>query len=398
MFERFKIGIFLVMFVIFASKTSLSVKSNWTMITIVKNILFNPSRGSIHSPGGSQIHTGLDANGCPVVLPAPDSIPDPIRRWKWGLIANWCLGVDGADTYWNTPLQRALLARSLYYSAKLGNISAYDERMIFLRMGGCQSAEECFFLGRILMEQGKILAAISYLEHSIIEPVLWSTQYVFDDEKVQDIFSLFNVHMNLARSFLLLEQLDRARDVYHRAVDLKPQSDVAWRELGWVYYKSTKSLEPALTYFLRAVELNESAQNWFAIADLYSLTNSLDRALYYADLGGEFGAPATAELVKARAYLRASQPARALDSAYKALELGAVKADTFVILGEVYLELGQWNDAVKSYQQAMLLKPEAWEILCRLAHVYQLAKQDLDAEREFLRARQLDPTGKGCLR
>lgn len=397
MLERFKMGVLLGMFVVFAFNTSLSAKSNWVMVTMVKNVLLCSPQG-IQPADGSYAHTGLDVGGCSLIFPAIDSISDPIHRWKWGLIAWRCLGTDGAAVYWNTPLQRALLSRSLYYDAKLGNVSAHDDRITFLRSSNCQSAEECFFLGRMLMEQGNILSAISYLEQAIVEISLWSSQSGFGAERVDDDFSFFNVYVNLARSFLALGHLGRAQEAYLHAVNLNRQNDMVLRELGWTYYKSTKQLEPALTFFLHAAEHTKSAQNWFAIAELYSLTGSLDRALYYADLGAKFGAPASAELVRARAYLRAGHLVLALDSAHKALQLGAIKSDTFVILGEAYLELGQWNEAIKYYQQAISLKPKSWEILCRLARAYQLAKQDPNAEQEFLRARQLDPAGKGCPR
>jgi tetratricopeptide (TPR) repeat protein len=67
----------------------------------------------------------------------------------------------------------------------------------------------------------------------------------------------------------------KAIEYYHEAVKAEPELAMAWRNLGWGYYRHYKNYEKAISYYEKAVELNDQLAIFYAELDkLYELNNS----------------------------------------------------------------------------------------------------------------------------
>lgn len=154
---------------------------------------------------------------------------------------------------------------------------------------------------------------------------------------------------------------ENGRTLFQRAIQLNPDNEMAWLNLGLDY--------------------ENQARNDLAIKDFTEATTLNDRF----DLGW-------LSLGKARALIKDYPGAvDALQRAVSATWFSGDKAPIYIDLGDVYSDLGQYDEAIASYQNSLDLDTNQPGAQTKLGQTYVLIGQTNQAAAAFQTAITLDP-------
>lgn len=146
---------------------------------------------------------------------------------------------------------------------------------------------------------------------------------VADLPDIKDALPYFNDYSD-AQGLARDGELQRAAELFQRAVDALPNFFQAWYNLGYCR-QQMGDLAAAEAAFKRAVEIDGNA---------------------------------TAHVALAKTYLKQTQPEPAIPHLETASRLQPAAAENPFLLGEAYRMLGRWNDARQAYLDALALDPE----------------------------------------
>ena len=78
--------------------------------------------------------------------------------------------------------------------------------------------------------------------------------------------------------------ISRCIDHYKRALELYPENDLAWNNLGTVYFSLLNNNDQALTCIREANKINPHNKDYlFSLALIYNNGKNFEMALYYLD-------------------------------------------------------------------------------------------------------------------
>ncbi len=207
---------------------------------------------------------------------------------------------------------------------------------------------------------------------------------------------------DLAMSLRSKDDNALARQMIEEAISLDPAYANAYVLLAWTHLHDwtygwtknpKKSLERGLEIGLKATSMDETNPSAHAVVEAaYRRLGMLEKALAagkravaLAPNGAEINAMHGATL------LRVGMNQEALAKINKAIHLNPIPPMWyFTVQGYAYRNLGQYEDAVNSYQKAIALKPKYVTTICGLGEVYWMMGQNEEAIRTFKKALQLN--------
>ena len=194
-----------------------------------------------------------------------------------------------------------------------------------------------------------------------------------------------------------------ARQMLEEAIALDPGYVNAYVLLAWTHLHDwtygwtktpKKSLDRGLEIGQKAVSLGESNPTAHSVMEAaYRRFGMLDKALAagkravaLAPNGAEINASHSGTL------LRLGMNEEAIDRINKAIHLNPISPMWyFTAQGQAYRNTEQYEEAVKSYKKAILLKPKYVTTICGLGEVYRMMGQNEEAITTFKKALQLNP-------
>jgi tetratricopeptide (TPR) repeat protein len=175
------------------------------------------------------------------------------------------------------------------------------------------------------------------------------------------------VWLRLAEMYLITGQLELAWKNAEKAIDLDPRLPGAWAIRGGVWRASGQPGE-ALTCYLRALGYAPKDRAiLLEVAELHRQTNQPERAL---------------------------QTLQCLSDTYSPGEEPAQLQD---LMGQAYVALGRYDDAVESLSLAVKRGKPTAEMLCRLGEAQLLAGNPIDAAATAQQALALQPQHRPSL-
>ena len=161
---------------------------------------------------------------------------------------------------------------------------------------------------------------------------------------------IHQAHLLLGKIHLHNARLSEAEDSLGKALKLDKTLDQAWYLLGQVAQRNGK-IDEAFEYYEKALELNSGNKDYIiAISDLYFQSYNYESAISFLD-----------EKIRQHSSLT---------------ELRLEKADMLV-------RMGQMDEAIKVYKQALLLRPDDAGVLDALGYCYIIDKQWSNAAKTF---------------
>jgi tetratricopeptide (TPR) repeat protein len=152
--------------------------------------------------------------------------------------------------------------------------------------------------------------------------------------------------------------LDKAIELYQKALENKPDFGLAYENMGLVYEK--KGLRDlSITNFRKALQLSPGLEN----ANLY--------------LGYHC--------------LRSNEPQQAIEHFSRSLEKGPENASTHEGLGKAYYQLKQWEKAIEHLEFARKLNPRSAQVHLLLGGSYNQLKNYEEAANSFSDLIEVDP-------
>ncbi len=203
--------------------------------------------------------------------------------------------------------------------------------------------------------------------------------------------------------------LPESLKLYERAIELAPNEDFYYFEMGRVYLMNTLSQETGANEgnALAAIEAFENAQRiaplntdhakglaksyhvWAKIAaasgDTQAYQERLQRADYHYDIATSLS-PNNAFLRNewVRFYLEEGNLARAREVIADSLEIDAEYDDTWLLLGELHRLQGNWAEAAEAYERVVEIKPDRADIWHLLNEIYLQLDRPADAARTWV--------------
>ncbi len=186
------------------------------------------------------------------------------------------------------------------------------------------------------------------------------------------------VWSRLAEMYLAAGQLEFAWKNADRAIDLDPRLPSAWAIRGGVLRSSGQPGE-ALTCYLRALGYSPKDRSILSdVADLYRQQNQPEQSLQtlqcLADTYSPGEEPAQVEHLLGQAYVALGRYDDAVESFSLAVTRGKPTAEVLCHLGEAQLLAGGLAEATATAQQAMALQPRHPATLALLERI-RLAQQ-----------------------
>ena len=227
-------------------------------------------------------------------------------------------------------------------------------------------------------------------------------------------------------TYLRLNQLDRAIDMFDRAIALNPTLADAHNAKGVALLKQRQYLQ-ALQHFNKALELNPNDAGYrINIAIAYHLQGNKEGAQKVYDqavsINRDFAgvldftgraseavraaAPAVDPIQRAaaqKAYddgaalLRLNRIERAQETLERAISLDPNNADAYNAQGVIATKAKKFDEALSFYKKAVSIDPDTAGYHINLAITYHLMGLKTDAVRAYTRAVQLDPDYRGQL-
>jgi len=159
-------------------------------------------------------------------------------------------------------------------------------------------------------------------------------------------------HLLMAKIHLHNDRFSKAETSLEKALKLDESLDQAWYLLGQTAYRNGK-INEAFEYYGKALELNAGNKDYIvAISDLHFQSHNYETAISFLD-----------DKIRQHSGL---------------IELRLEKADMLV-------RMGQTDEAVKVYNQALLLRPDDAAVLQALGYCYIIDKQWPNAAKTFER-------------
>jgi tetratricopeptide (TPR) repeat protein len=204
----------------------------------------------------------------------------------------------------------------------------------------------------------------------------------------------FDAHHALASALLRSGRFADASAVLLRAVALRPDSAVAWQDLGATHDRLNQH-DKAIEAYLRALELSPKLENvLFRLGELYAIYSRMDEASAFFERAADVNPDTTkARLYRSDALLLRDDIAGAEQCARKAVALEpASNAAHGTLAGLLYAQ-GRFEEAAKSYEDALKLNPKAvrcWLGLTQCREFSQTDTSTLDRMRAILQRSDLN--------
>jgi tetratricopeptide (TPR) repeat protein len=205
------------------------------------------------------------------------------------------------------------------------------------------------------------------------------------------------------------ESLPEALKLYERAIELAPNEDFYYFEMGRVYLMNTLSQETGANeeYALAAIDAFENAQGiaplntdhakglakayhvWAKIAagsgDAQAYQERIERAEYHYDIATSLS-PNNAFLRNewVKFYLEEGNFERAKEVIDDSLEIDAEYDETWLLLGELHRLQGNLAEAAEAYERVVELRPDRTDIWRLLNEIYLQLDRPADAARVWV--------------
>ncbi len=195
-----------------------------------------------------------------------------------------------------------------------------------------------------------------------------------------------------AYCFDLLSLTDEGISFFLRLIDRNPYSTEAWFNLGVSYINAglyEKALE-ALEYSL-AID-NDHEHSWFHKGYTLSLLERHTEAIgaFEQSMADNFGDPLKLYHI-GECHEKLEDYPRAISFYLKSTKIDPQMADAWIGMGVCELEMGNTQDAVKYFQQALLIDHGNVSYLCLLANAYFLLDNKEKTKETYEQALESDP-------
>lgn len=232
-----------------------------------------------------------------------------------------------------------------------------------------------------------IFAVAAYLRNNV-----WRTEFSLWEDVVNKSPGKARPHLYLANVHMKRGEIEKAEQLYKKAVEIDPLSEQAHINLG-VVYENSGDFGNAETHYQKAAAL---VMDKYAVLErlggLYIKTGEYDKATEYIGMSlKEKPDNPYALTMLCRAYRYIKNFNKAVDYCASALSIAPDNADANIELGLVYYDKGDFDNAAASFSSAVRLAPGDAMALNNLGASFFALKQYDKAISYYKKAAAADP-------
>lgn len=232
----------------------------------------------------------------------------------------------------------------------------------FLLLGGCleKGLEKTFLLKSGVFATFCACLILSPLGYrTMVRNLDWKDEITFYEKTLKDAPRNFVILNNLGTAYERMGKLDRALDLFKRAVTLNKRYHKAWNNMGVIHARQGHYVK-AISCYRKAIRLKPSV------------------AAYHHHMGEAFVAMGKEE--------------EAIRSFERAAQLDPIYQQPHLALGKLYSRMGWYEEARTELEKALLIDPHFPGVHTDLGEVYfELGFRDL-AKEELQEAIRLNPS------
>ena len=299
-----------------------------------------------------------------------------------------------------------------YINGKIGNIlytqkdyaKAYEYYMESIKT----ESDNCsikFNIAKIFIKDGKtdealkILASVinrhknqkndiiynSYLESANIYLSLSAySQAIASYLQASNIKKDYKIFQSIAISYEMLKDKENAQLYYKKALQLEEREDLYYSMARLKY--SENKYGQTIKYLKKCLEINpNNIKAYLLLSDCFIKIKEYDHAintLEYA-ITNEYKHHSIYTKMALILYNNKNEPDNAIKMLNKSIEIDSKVLTNYTILSDIYLTVGNTNEAIASYKNALYIDSDNMNIKYELANVYYESKLYKEAEQIF---------------
>ena len=178
--------------------------------------------------------------------------------------------------------------------------------------------------------------------------------------------------------------IDRSEHHLRRAVSLQPQN--WWYSLRLIHLLiERRNFDEAINVALALQQHHPYNEDvYFMLASLYTQTGQFDRAIdAYNQLERIMGASEALTVEKLRLFLMSNRPQEAINEIYRLIELFPAQTRYQVLLGDIYMEMGETERALEIFRRVLADDPQNPFVYLSLSEYY-ISKNEPEKARELI--------------
>jgi tetratricopeptide (TPR) repeat protein len=181
------------------------------------------------------------------------------------------------------------------------------------------------------------------------------------------------IWFKIAKIYMTMYEYDNAINAFDKAIEADNNYAEAYNEAGLLLYDELQAFEQAIPYLEQAVRLAPDDENLQSkLARCYFQTNRLDNAIeQYKTVIRDQPQRLSSYYNLARAYRMTGQKQLALQTLMSIKDKDAKNPRLHYSLSDAYLTMDNYDEAMKSANQAIALNPDIYEPYMILAQIFQ---------------------------
>ena len=288
-----------------------------------------------------------------------------------------------------------------------GNTEALHQITMELRDQGLLDAALFASQTRYLLDRETTAATLAHIyalrnEYSSAIELLELSMHEFPNSSSYQEWQAMNsgIRLSEANSYAGQGLISEAKLAYQASVTVYPNNWNAWKYFGWFYYYTYKDIQSAIMCFQEEMNANSgNGEGQFDLASLYANQENIESAIYWYEKAIELKPDRQEWLLKYANYLRNSQelskaveiydhllltfpdyadafyeaaiayaqnqqPDKAIQSIEKAIQLmNPPQLRFYLLAGSLFEDNGNNNEALKAYENALIIDPNSPEAL-----------------------------------
>ncbi|HIE43751.1 MAG TPA: tetratricopeptide repeat protein, partial [Candidatus Omnitrophica bacterium] len=237
-----------------------------------------------------------------------------------------------------------------------------------------------------------LLSSYSYL--TIRQLDYWKEPIAFYQRTLKYTQESPAAQNNLGLLYYKAGKIDKAMQLFMRAITINPYYVEAYNNLGLVY-RSTGRMEEAIIMFKKVIEINPGyPQVYNNLGLVYRSIGKVEEAIVMFKRAIEIN-PDYADAYNNLATVYMENPERreeAIVMFKRAIEINPDYADNYYNnLGVLYRNMERYQEAIASFEKAVEINPDYTEAYYNLANLYSDIGKNEEAISSFIKAVQSDP-------
>ena len=193
-----------------------------------------------------------------------------------------------------------------------------------------------------------------------------------------------------------LKNYQKAIECYERAIQINPDFDIAWNNLGVAYVMNGGNYPAAIKCCERVIQINPKDDNaWSFLGDVYALSGNTQKAIECSEQAIDIN-PDNDKAWNNLGYVynKIDNYQKAIECYEQAIRSNPDAAHNWSDLGYVYFKLENFQKEIECYEQAIKLNPDDDNTWRNLGMAYKFSGNKQKAKECLERAIQINPNEK----